>query len=762
MNLINRALFLIAVSLMAGIEGCYFIDEGSTIKRMAGLLWICIGISMFAMSVIIAGRPLVRTSFWKSPYRGSYLIAACLPPLLIYFGVSGVDWTPVNLEGVQQATIGVNLLQHDPDFGIFKVRYFDRYVARQYALTGLPSFWFGPSLIALRVGNSFIYVISYLAFLSAFLSYLEKIDKKAMLWVGWAGIMVSLGQYPLIQARMFEQTTMPLGATLMFIASLLNYLAKPTELRIVWVAWSVSFLTCGYTPAYGSWVFAIGVLLYLAFHPKFKQKLLLVAVGQGLLSLIIAYCMLHQQAQLQNGILKMGPEKFTWTDWIWRYFSGFTAEFNAGYSVIPAPLGIIAFVVLFFGLQKKDYRVLLVFLWCCAIVFGSLSFVGSFFNGPHYDVHRTLIILPVLSVGSVLFYLKYYSDSTHAKLLEGCAICLMIYMVYSSVSFPLLNRWYYLYDCVVDTDEAMLRIEEVENNKTIPPIKTLYINSAVEVSDTDLRNELYYFDPNIQIFHKLPLNWRGTGNYIMRYNDRPRGSDDRIPSQNPRPYIVLQQMSGASSEDKVLRAIDARDGLVLDYEFAEESGNLAHDKYNMFPPALLTQEIIYSKDKNSSGIYLDGKQEFVTLPSIDIDFDEMTIATWVKWSGGAPWQRILDFGNPSDTYMYLTPNTDLNTLRLSVRSLSAGEQVVDAPTLPSGVWKSVIITFSGSEIKLYIDGILVNKTFSGIIPTNILKGSENWIGRSRFADPYFAGFIHRLQVYNRALDESQIMELGRQ
>ena len=33
-----------------------------------------------------------------------------------------------------------------------------------------------------------------------------------------------------------------------------------------------------------------------------------------------------------------------------------------------------------------------------------------------------------------------------------------------------------------------------------------------------------------------------------------------------------------------------------------------------------------------------------------------SFAAWIRWNGGANWQRIFDFGNSTTHYMFLTPN----------------------------------------------------------------------------------------------------------
>ncbi len=232
----------------------------------------------------------LKSAFWRDKDKFWYLAAFFLPMGLIYFDVAGVTWTPVNCEGTQQMAQGVALLHQDSDFGVYRIAYFVGYVARQYLLACLPSYIFGSSLVALRVGTSFIYVASYLAFLAAVANYFRaQKASNPLLLASFAGMMISLGEFPLVQARVFEQTMMPIGAMLLFLAGIFNFLAGPTPFRTFWVTWSFGFFAEGYTPALGGWFMALFVLLYLALHPKYRYRILWVPVAYGAWCFFIAY-----------------------------------------------------------------------------------------------------------------------------------------------------------------------------------------------------------------------------------------------------------------------------------------------------------------------------------------------------------------------------------------------------------------------------------------------------------------------------------------
>src|ERR1039458_3971587 len=164
-------IFAAAILALTGIEFCYFLGDDSTLKRDAALTWIIVSAGFLLFVTMDAFKFFFKVSFWQDKDRFWYLTAFFLPIFLIYFDVGGVTWTSINEEGAQQVSQGLALLKQDPDFGIYRLTYFVGYVARQYVLACLPTYFFGPSLVALRLGTSFIYLGSYLAFLAALANY---------------------------------------------------------------------------------------------------------------------------------------------------------------------------------------------------------------------------------------------------------------------------------------------------------------------------------------------------------------------------------------------------------------------------------------------------------------------------------------------------------------------------------------------------------------------------------------------------------------
>jgi len=158
---------------------------------------------------------------------------------------------------------------------------------------------------------------------------------------------------------------------------------------------------------------------------------------------------------------------------------------------------------------------------------------------------------------------------------------------------------------------------------------------------------------------------------------------------------------------------------------------------------------------------LNGVSQYALLPAPVANAS--TFMTWVKWNGGADWQRIFDFGNGTGSYLFLTPMANSGNMRFAITTNGNGaEQRIDAPfPLPTNSWCHVAVTLDGSNGVLYLDGqpVATNNSFT-IRPWQTLAAT-NYIGHSQFsADPLFNGEISSFRIFGRALSATEIQNLA--
>lgn len=171
----------------------------------------------------------------------------------------------------------------------------------------------------------------------------------------------------------------------------------------------------------------------------------------------------------------------------------------------------------------------------------------------------------------------------------------------------------------------------------------------------------------------------------------------------------------------------------------------------------------YATGKSGLAINLDGSDDYVDLPDDVSRLRNLTISMWVNWDGGGDWQRVFDFGSNTYQYLFLTPRSGGGDMRLALRDSINGkdqEYVVGTTALPTGTWVHLTAVINGDTMILYRDGRPVGTTF-GIThaPSDFLRPTNNYVGKSQYPDPLFDGRIDDFQVHATALDGSDIWDL---
>jgi arabinan endo-1,5-alpha-L-arabinosidase len=159
-----------------------------------------------------------------------------------------------------------------------------------------------------------------------------------------------------------------------------------------------------------------------------------------------------------------------------------------------------------------------------------------------------------------------------------------------------------------------------------------------------------------------------------------------------------------------------------------------------------------------SVLSLSGSGQYVSLPPGAGGMQ--TFMAWVRWGGGAAWQRIFDFGNDTNHYTVLTPSGSTGKLRFNISlNSTSGEQIADAPAmLSSNVWTHVAVVMNGQSAVIYTNGTpVVTNRFANLVPSE-LKATNNYLGKSQWpADPAFNGYLSGVRLYSRALTAAEIV-----
>ncbi|MES2923567.1 MAG: LamG-like jellyroll fold domain-containing protein, partial [Verrucomicrobiota bacterium] len=156
-----------------------------------------------------------------------------------------------------------------------------------------------------------------------------------------------------------------------------------------------------------------------------------------------------------------------------------------------------------------------------------------------------------------------------------------------------------------------------------------------------------------------------------------------------------------------------------------------------------------------SGVAANG--DHVQLSTRLGDSTDFTFGAWVYPTSSTQWQRIFDLGSGSGSYMFLTPAAGgSGNLRFAIKDGGAEQQLNHNAPLPLNTWTHVAVTIGGNTGKLFVNGVLIATNNAMTINPVDLETSINFLGKSQFDDPLFAGLLDDVEFVNYALSDADV------
>ncbi len=198
------------------------------------------------------------------------------------------------------------------------------------------------------------------------------------------------------------------------------------------------------------------------------------------------------------------------------------------------------------------------------------------------------------------------------------------------------------------------------------------------------------------------------------------------------------------------RKLKAVDGLYLGYEFTEDKGPTAPEKYGS-TYALIRDAKWETGTDDHKGIYtFDGEKGYIILDASSIYSDDIQIAIDVNWAGGEGAQKLFHYA-AAEGEMYLTPSNADGVCEFVLRVGDKEVVLKSDEKLPEGAWTKVEITFDGGKAALSIGGETKHCVETEIRPSNI-SGQAGFLGRGKDGE-YFAGSVDEIKFYFENVSE---------
>lgn len=170
----------------------------------------------------------------------------------------------------------------------------------------------------------------------------------------------------------------------------------------------------------------------------------------------------------------------------------------------------------------------------------------------------------------------------------------------------------------------------------------------------------------------------------------------------------------------------------------------------------------YEAGKNGQAIFMDGVDDYVTLPAGFDDFSKgLSLSVWARPASSGGWARFFDFGNgsASDNILFARGGTSSQFV-MEIYKGGTGGAVWSPAVMENNVWQMLTATVDPKgNVTLYRNGVAVATGVTNI-PAVLTRGSC-FIGRSNWPqwDALYAGWMDDLRLYDYALTAQEVADV---
>ena len=228
-------------------------------------------------------------------------------------------------------------------------------------------------------------------------------------------------------------------------------------------------------------------------------------------------------------------------------------------------------------------------------------------------------------------------------------------------------------------------------------------------------------------------------------------------------YYVVTAINATGQSGNSSEVSATPSDMAVYLKFNESSGTTAADASGNGNIASLMSGATWTTGILSNAVHCNGTTNgYLTLPSGVVNgISDFTASAWVKTDVSSMWARVFDFGSGTGTYMYLAPVGGAGTVRYEILSGGVVQQLNSPSAISVGAWHHLAVVQSGTTGILYVDGVAVTTNSSLTLnPASLGGTTQNYIGKSQFADPNLTGSVDDFRFYTHALSSSEILALA--
>ena len=199
-------------------------------------------------------------------------------------------------------------------------------------------------------------------------------------------------------------------------------------------------------------------------------------------------------------------------------------------------------------------------------------------------------------------------------------------------------------------------------------------------------------------------------------------------------------------------------GLLGYWQLNEGSGSVASDSAGGGTGTLMNGPV-WTAGHDGGGLALDGSNDYVALPNLDVSGSEITIAAWVRFSnlpGGVDQRIISKAVDASEQGHYWMIGQIGNRLRFRLKAGGTTTTLIaNSGDLAVNTWYHVAAVYDGSTMRLYLNGVQVGSVAkTGTLAQNASVAVN--IGRNPEGLNHFSGTLDEVRIYNQSLTATEI------